>query len=104
MDAVRRNRVRLATASGRGSIILGIPSRIVPDRRVGAAVLREDNAATVRCAPAFGIAEGTAQIDDVWEAGRRVDEVVVPALAGAVPAGKSTRLDACADCKGCRLE
>ncbi len=73
------------------AIVLRIPRHVVPYRDSVLAVLRHDNAATVGWATALAVSERAAKINNVRKSGRGKDEVVVPALRGAVAGGCQQR-------------
>ena len=85
---VRRDRVRLAAGPGRRRSGRGIP------RHVGEAATRvggADERAAVVGEAVVAVVVGAAEVDDVRLARGRVDDVVVPALAGAVVDVLATR-------------
>src|ERR1700759_3582031 len=83
MDTVWCNRVRVTALSRGHAVVLCIPSYVRPEDTI-AGVGCHDNSTTVRSMSELIVGVRTADIHDVWEAFRRVDEVIIPALRGAV--------------------
>src|SRR5690242_11756954 len=88
MHLIRRDRIRIATLSGNWPMVLGIPCRVGPEISALAGVRCEDYASAIRSVSAFAVGIGTAHVNDIRGARRRINHVVVPALTATVTSSR----------------